>query len=157
MTNPYLIPALEASPQTIERIVMAVDPSDWDRVTDEDRFSFREAVAHMADWEPIMRGRIELALREPGATITPLDEEARAIEMNYASSDPLEEAQKFSDERRITVDLIKEIEDFSVPVNHPQIGDLTVGDLCMILVGHDSYHVEHFSQYLVGSGTDKEG
>ena len=146
MTNPYLIPALEASPQTIERIVMAVDPSDWDRVTDEDRFSFREAVAHMADWEPIMRGRIELALREPGATITPLDEEARAVEMNYAESD-----------RRITVDLIKGIEDFTVGVNHPQIGELTVGDLCMILVGHDSYHVEHFSQYLVESRTDDEG
>jgi hypothetical protein len=77
--------------------------------------------------------------------------------MNYAESDPVEEAQKFSDERRTTVDLIKEIEEFSTPINHPQVGELTLADLCMILVGHDSYHVEHFSQYLVGFGTDDEG
>lgn len=152
MTNPYLIPALESAPKSLERLVLAVDAGRWDEVTEEGRFSFREAVAHMADWEPILRGRIELALREPGAHITPLDESARAIEMNYADCDPIEEAQRFSEERLLTVQLVRSITDYEVPIIHPEIGELTMGDLCMILVGHDSYHVEHFTQFLGAFG-----
>ena len=148
--NSYLWQGMRLGPVAIQRIVAAVPESKWDTVTEPDRFTFREAVAHIADWEPILLGRMVQAVNEPGSFVPNRDETERAVEMGYETWDPVEQAQKFVEEREKTILFLKSIgpEDWSKFVDHPEKGRIDVNDQANTLLGHDTYHIEHLLQYL---------
>src|SRR5436309_14442763 len=81
--HPYLFPALELSPKAFERIISQIPEKRYDEHTDPDRFTLREAMAHLADWEPIVLQRIQAGVDNPGAPIQGMDEGKRAIGKNY--------------------------------------------------------------------------
>lgn len=148
--NPYLLPVLDFGPLTLQRLLTKIEPHRMDESLSPDRFTPREAIAHLADWEPILRGRLETAVNTPGATIAAYDEGARAEEMGYRSWNVSESAGKFLAERRKTQAWLKTLkpEDWDKSVVHPERGVLTVRDLANMLLGHDLYHIEHLTQYL---------
>lgn len=148
--NPYLLPVLEHGPAVIERILRQIEPARWDDALEEGRFTPREAVAHLADWEPILLQRVITAVESSGADIEAYDEGERAIENRYAEKDPFLEARAFAVERKRSADYIRQLadDDWDKTVRHPERGVLTVQDLCQMFVGHDLYHIEHLSQYL---------
>lgn len=149
--NFYLMISIEFGPQVIRRLVDQVDPADWDRTLNPDRFTPREIVAHLADWEPIMRGRIRTALREPGSPILAYDEGQLAIDHKYSGTDPVEQAETFIRERRITAELLRQItsdEEWARAVTHPERGSQSVEDQANLLLGHDLYHIEQLTEYL---------
>lgn len=149
MNNPYLILGLRLGPLTVERLVSVIPAEKWDTVTEEDRFTLREAIAHLADWEPIMRERIQIALSQPGTTIIAMDEGDRAVEMNYTETDPFEQAQWFVEEREKTIELIEStLSGWQNTVIHPERGEMSGQDLANLLLGHDCYHIEHLTQFL---------
>ena len=51
----YLLSALEGAPDVIAALLDGVPPDDalWDRRPDPERFSLREIVAHLADWDGV--------------------------------------------------------------------------------------------------------
>lgn len=132
----------------MRQIVAAVPANLWDVSLDESRFTLREAMAHMADWEPILRGRIETALRNPGAQVEAYDESARAEEMKYCDTDPLEQLDKFAEQREITIKVLELAPNVDSPLIHPEKGKMTVADIANTMVGHDLYHIEHLTHYL---------
>ncbi len=148
--NPYLLPVLEHGPATLLRMLNQIEPHRLDEALSPDRFTPREAVAHLADWEPILLGRIRTAVENPGTSITAYDEGKRAAEMGYKTKNPSAEAALFIEERKRTADYLKGLktEDWSKTVVHPERGILNVYDLANMLIGHDMYHLEHLSQYL---------
>ncbi len=149
MNNPYLLQGLRLGPISIERLVSVIPAENWDRVTEEDRFTMREAIAHLADWEPIMRGRIEMALQYPGSTIQPIDEAERAVEMGYDETDPFEQAQLLVEERNEAIAMVEATTSgWENQVLHPERGQMSALDLTNLLVGHDAYHIEHLTQFL---------
>ncbi|CAN5563994.1 hypothetical protein BH11ARM1_BH11ARM1_05670 [soil metagenome] len=150
MANAYLIPGLEATPRAIQLIVEAVDPSHFDVRTDPERFSLREAVAHIADWEAIIRERMTAALEAPGSTVKAYDEGQLAIDREYALRNPVEEANRFLAERTKTVALVKGFseENWGRVVVHSVRGEMTLYDQANLVLGHDLYHIEHLTQYL---------
>jgi len=152
--NFYLMISIEFGPQVIRRLVDQLDPADWDRRLNPDRFTPREIVAHLADWEPIMRGRIRTALREPGSPILAYDEGQLALDHKYAETDPVEQAETFIRERRITAELLRQIaseEEWQRAVTHPERGPQSVEDQANLLLGHDLYHIEQITEYLTQS------
>ncbi|MBX3096255.1 MAG: DinB family protein [Fimbriimonadaceae bacterium] len=150
MNNPYLRHGLLAGPLTVRRLVGIIHPDDYDRRTDPSRFTLREAIAHLADWEPILRGRIESALQSPGSTIQALDESERAESQNYHATDPVEQAEKWQLERDETVSLLDGLtaDQHELTVIHPERGPMSVADMMNMLVGHDAYHVVHLTEFL---------
>ena len=150
MLDPYLPIGLDTTAKMIAIEANRVGEASFDVRPDPDRFSFREVVAHLADWEPILRGRLETAVNTPGATIAAYAEGARAEEMGYRSWNVSESAGKFLAERRKTQAWLKTLkpEDWDKSVVHPERGVLTVRDLANMLLGHDLYHIEHLTQYL---------
>ena len=60
--NAYLFPGLEFGPRIVARLVEQIPAARYDERTNPSRFTLREAVAHLADWEPILRDRIARAL-----------------------------------------------------------------------------------------------
>lgn len=148
--NPYLLPALELSPVVCERLLRQIPASRLDQALVSDRFTAREVMAHLADWEPIMRERIEQACRMPGSAIEVFDEGDMAVEHAYAASDPREQLLLFQRERQTTVDFVRRVapESWRNTVTHPERGPMSAEDLANLLIGHDLYHIEQLSAYL---------
>ncbi len=142
--NPYLLPGMEKGPEVLLKLTLMVPESLWDVPTGPDRFSVREVAAHMADWEPIMRGRIEQAAANPGSVITAYDEGQMALDGKYAERNPIEQLELFRKERAITTALVKALSPTVMKnvVLHPERGEVSAEDLANFLVGHDMYHVD---------------
>ena len=151
MANPYLLLGMQLSPLSMERLVRMIPPSRYDEKTDPLRFTVREAMAHMADWEPVLLDRMQTTISNPGATIKAWDESKRALDNNYAATDPLAEVQRLIDMREVTVRFIRERAEghWDNHVIHPERGPMTLADQANAILGHDHYHIEHLTQYLV--------
>ena len=145
--DPYLIRALEMTPRLAEKELRR-GAADFDVRPHEDRFSMREVIAHLADWEPIMLTRIKTGVENPGATINAYDEGKMAVDNNYAASDPVERLRMWKADRAKSIDYIKGLseEDFLKPVVHPERGHMLVGDIAHMLVSHDIYHLEQLAE-----------
>lgn len=147
MNNAYLFEGLEGGAASLAAIARRIPAAKWDIPTGEGRFTPREVVAHLADWEPRLRGRVEAALRESGALIEVWDEGELAIENRYDQSDYLEELGRFQTERSKTIALLRELqkEDFEKRFEHPERGLLTIEDQAAFFMGHDLYHCRQLS------------
>lgn len=148
--NPYLLVGLELGPRSIRRIISRIDPSRYDERLDPERFSPREVLAHLADWEPIMAGRIRQAVDQPGSTLEAFDEGERAIALRYDLTDPLAEAERFLAARSFSIALVAGLsrEEFDRQAVHPERGVMSAYDLANLLLGHDLYHIEQLLEYL---------
>lgn len=148
--NPYLLPALECGPATLRRLLPLVPTERLDEALEPDRFTPREVMAHLADWEPIIRARIQSAVTAPGSAIELFDESEMALANGYANSDAEEMAETFRRERRITADYVRTLGpgNWTKTVVHPDRGLLTAEDLANLRLGHDFYHTEQISAYL---------
>lgn len=150
MNNPYLVRALTYGPLIVRRIVESLPTDAHDTHSDPDRFTVREAVAHLADWQQIDLDRMKLAASGTGATLQPYDEVERAKEMNYVDLDVMEQLNLY-ESRRLEIlaylDSLSEGE-WRNTGYHPEKGHMTVYDQANLLVAHDTYHIEHLTQYL---------
>lgn len=145
--DPYLIRALEMTPRLAEKELLR-SAGDFDVRPNPNRFSMREVVAHLADWEPIMLTRIQTGVDSPGATINAYDEGQMAVDHDYAASDPLERLRAWKSDRAKSIEYISKLtdDDFAKPVVHPERGRMTVGDIAHMLVSHDIYHLEQLAE-----------
>ena len=150
MNNTYLFPGLRLSPIAVERLIARIPSEQYDSRTSSERFSVREAIAHLADWEPIFLYRLQTAVNSPGSDIEDLDEGEFAIKNDYASKDPIAEAKRFKEGRAAVVAYLESLpaEAWSRTVVHPIRGEMTVYDWANCIVGHDVYHIENFSEFL---------
>lgn len=144
--DPYLVRALEMTPRLAEREIRAAG-ADFDARPDPDRFSMREVIAHLADWEPIMLTRIKAGVEKPGADILAFDEGQMAVDHNYSDTNPIERIGAWKQLRSETIEYIKGLseDDFLKAVMHPERGRMLVGDIAHMLVSHDIYHLEQLA------------
>jgi len=146
----YLERGLELSPFTLKRMLESIDPSRYDERLGPDRFSLREVVAHLVDFDLMIRSRMELALASPGAVVPVWDEDAEAAAHNYATLEVAPTLDKLLKGRAKTVELFKSLseEQQKQTVTHAVRGPLSILDLGVFELGHDSYHLEQVSHYL---------
>ena len=147
--NAYLFPGLEFGPRIVEGLVSQIPGARYDEKTNPSRFTLREAVAHLADWEPILRDRIALAVDSPDSPVQGVDEGARAEEQRYGTKDVAEQLRLFANERQKTIAYLKGLsaEDWSKAVTHNEKGRQTVADQANQLLGHDLYHIDHLMEF----------
>lgn len=152
--NFYLLPALELGPRVIRRLLDQLPERALDHAPNPDRFTPREVIAHLAEWEPIMRERIRDTVAQPGLTIVTYDEGQMAIDHGYAQTDPAEQMELFLRERAITIELVRSLqpEDWGKIASHPERGPQSAEDFANTLIGHDMYHAEQLSEHLIPKG-----
>jgi hypothetical protein len=148
--HPYLLASLPLSPQAFERLAAHIPERRFDERTDPDRFTFREAIAHLADWEPIFLQRIQAGVDKPGAEIFGMDETQRAIDQRYESWDVKESLRIFAEAREQTVRYLRALTaaQWETTVVHNEKGSMTAYDQANMLLGHDIYHFDHATQFL---------
>lgn len=146
----YLIPGLKHGPLILRRLIRQIPEARWDEPSPDDRFSPREVIAHLADWEPIMLGRLKTGVDTPGATVEVFDEGARALELRYHEADMEAELDKFEQARAATVRYLEALEPaaYQSRFQHPERGEMSVDDQANMLLGHELYHIEQLTAFL---------
>jgi len=87
MQTPYLLEGLASGPSVVSTLLRQFQAKDYDKEFDSDRFTVREVVAHLADWEEIWRARAEHGQAQAEGAVQAMDEGERAAEQNYATWD----------------------------------------------------------------------
>jgi hypothetical protein len=148
--NAYLLSSLRKGPIIVGWIVAHASPEVYDTKVDPDRFSFREAVAHLADWEPILHERMKQIRFNPGSTVPAYDEGQRAIQLNYAAVDPTEAVKKWVKARDESIRFFEQEgpSHWESSANHPERGPISLYDLANMEIAHDTYHIEHLLQFM---------
>lgn len=146
----YLFRGLEAGPRTIQRLIGAIPREAMDLSTHPGRFTPREVIAHLADWEPISRGRMQTAQRTPGAEVPDLDEGKIAVEHGYGNWDPRESANEFVKRRAETLQWLQGLSegDWEKVAVHSARGPMTIYDYANLELGHDMYHLRQLCEVL---------
>jgi hypothetical protein len=145
----YLFTALKAQPELFERALHELTSDEADRRPDPDRFSIREVMAHLAEWEGIWLERMKRICAEDHPTLPGYDEGAFARDHDYASKDPFEQVRLFREGREKLVAFLGErVEsDWQRTALRQEIGVLTLEALTLIIPLHDIYHLQQVQQW----------
>lgn len=143
----YLISALEGTPAVVSALV--ADMPDWDARPDPDRFSLREIVAHLADWEPVAHGRIVRTVAETVPTLPNWDEEAAAVIGDYAHTNPHESLLWLTERRAATVATLAALaeSDWSRVAEREGVGMLSVERQAFLMLAHDGHHLRQIVEW----------
>lgn len=145
----YLLSAMEGAPGLFSDLLDGVTVTEADFRPFDDRFTIREAMAHVADWEPIFQGRLLSTLKEENPTLQGIDEGEVARAGNYGARDWNEQARKFAAARAETLALIRGIgkPDWDRLANHTEAGPITFTEQVVLIAAHDAYHHQQFAQW----------
>ena len=145
----YLFSALESTPILLAGALAGLTDAEADFRPDLARFTLREVLAHLADWDPIFSERLTRMQGEDHPTLPGYDEGAWAIEHDYAGSDWREQLALFSERRRALTAQVRAFApvDWSRTADRPEIGVLSVQDLTMLIPLHDIYHLRQVREW----------
>ena len=144
----YLFTALEAGPELLETMIEGLTAEEADLRPESERFTIREAVAHLADWEPIFLGRMKRICAEDRPKLVSIDEGQLAIDNEYDKTDPQLELKRFREGRQTLIAFLREREDS----DWRRIGDHFIGELSLEAMAflpaiHDAYHLKQINDY----------
>jgi hypothetical protein len=148
----YLQGGLAATPIVLEQLCAGITTEEMDRQVDPERFTLREAIAHMADWEGVWEERISRMVEEDNPVLPGYDEGQWAIDHDYAHSDFAEQLDRFRAGREKLTALLASLgpEEWGRTCIREDIGPLTIGDLATLVLGHDGYHLRQVVEFRKG-------
>ena len=147
----YLQCGLEATPEVLGRLLgPQTDPASYDWRPDSERFTVREVLAHLADWEGVFGDRLRMTLTEEAARFPDIDPAQMAIDHHYAHTDPAESLALFRQRRSETLALLRGLDamQWERTGTHTQIGLLTVETQVVMIGAHDGYHTQQILEWL---------
>ena len=148
----YLLKALSGTPDVLAKLLEGIDGSDpiWDRRPDPDRFTLREVLAHLADWEPIWKLRFERMRDEEHPFLESIDEEKMVIDNDYAHQDPIASLERYRTSRTALVALLGSLDEsvWDKTGNREFVGELTVQMLASLIQSHDGYHLHQIVKWI---------
>ena len=144
-----LISALCSSPKIVERFLRVFPTERLDDRPDSDRFTPREVVSHLADWEQVVLDRVRVANLRPGRSVPDEDPGERAVGHHYGDKDVFHEAEVFESRRQTTMEYLGGLvdADWEKTFVHPVQGEITIHAYMVNILAHDMYHLEQLSFY----------
>ncbi len=153
-TRRYLLDGLRHTPNVLAHVLAPIvteAPSEsWDRRPVADRFTLREVLAHLADWDTVWRERLELILTEDTPYLPDRDPEQLARDRDYGSAHPTTSLERFQTRRAELVERLRHLnaEAWGRTGQHQVHGAFTVADLAATALGHDSYHLAQAAEWI---------
>jgi hypothetical protein len=148
----YLFQALEATPVVVAQLArgVAADDPRWDRRPDPERFTLREALAHLADWEPIWLERVSRIAEAGNPFLPSVDESALAIENSYSEQPPSRSIDRFLSGRRELVAFLRTVPDeaWDLTGDREFVGVLTLQQQAYFALSHDGYHMRQIVEWI---------
>ena len=146
----YLLLDLQSAPDVLARLLASVtDPAVYDRRPDPERFTLREMVAHLADWDGVFLTRLTDTLNQDNAVLQGLDEGQVALDNDYAHADPAECLARHRAGRDRIAALLRGLsaEDWARVGNHTEVGPITVEAQAVLIAVHDGYHRQQLLEW----------
>lgn len=145
----YLLGALEGTPAICERLLAGATNEEIDRRPDPERFTIREIIAHLADWEPVLQERILRTKEENEPTLAVLDPGQLAIDHDYAHSDTKEQIRLFAERRARTVSIASDLspDQWLRKAVRPNVGSVDMESIVALIPMHDMYHIRQITQW----------
>ena len=145
----YLRSSLDVMPQTYAALLKGVTAEELDARPYDDRFTLREAMAHVADWEGVWLERIRKIATEETPFLPGYDEGQWAIDHDYAHSDFEAEMAKIAAGRRALVGYLNGLDPtaWQRTGQHGELGAISLFELAALIAGHDGYHAQQIIDY----------
>jgi hypothetical protein len=124
------------------RAAGALPDADWRRPWQPGKWSLREIMIHVAQWEMIFGYRLACAVSMPGFRIQGADQDA--LMRRTSAIDGTAALAAFDGARRMNLGLIQSLSaaDREATVEHPEYGTLAVSDLIVQMTGHAMHHLQ---------------
>lgn len=145
-----LLQSLSASPKIVERVLRVFPHDRLDDRIDPDRFTARELIAHLADYEQVILDRIRVAKLHPGREVPWYDPDSRCEEHDFASKEVFHEGEVFESRRGMTLDFVRSLSDSDMDskFKRPDGTECSIRDYLTMVICHDISHLEQLSGYL---------
>jgi len=149
----YLFTALRSGPVLIAHLLEGVTDTEADARPEPERFTIREIVAHLAEWEPILLERMRRIRDEDCPELPGYDEGQLALNHHYALSDLAEQLALFQQRRKTVVAFLEALtpEQWQRVGNRPEIGLISIEGIGLLMPLHDTYHAEQLARYRKGT------
>ncbi len=144
-----LFHALHSGPKVVERLMRAFPTDRLDDRIEKERFTAREVIGHLADWEMVFLERIRIANLRPGTQVEAYDPCQRATEHHYADKDVFHEAEVYESRRMTTVEYLQALSDadWDKTFVSGEGKAISIRDYVLMVICHDMYHVDQLSSY----------
>lgn len=115
--------------------------ASWNQPWAPHKWTMRQVMVHVAQWEMIFGYRLSCAVATPGFTIQLADQDA--LMKHTAGIDGAVAFAAFDGTRRMNIALAQSLSagDRASEVHHPEYGTLTVSDLLVQMAGHGIHHL----------------
>ena len=145
----YLRHGLSATPKTMAALLRGASDAEFDARPYADRFTLREVLGHVADWDGIWLERLIKIATEDAPLLPGYDEGQWAIDHDYAHMEPAEQLARFAADRQKLVDYLAGVETgvWQRSGTHSEMGSITFLELVSLVLGHDGYHVRQILDY----------
>lgn len=147
--------ALAGTPDVLDGLLGSLTADDpvWDRRPDPERFTLREIVAHLADYESVWLERLAQTRDEDQPALRPADKDQLALDHDYAHSDLARSRALLRGRRMALVELLSGLADADWQrIGHLPTpnGPLTLETQAAFVIIHDGYHTAQVAQWLKG-------
>jgi len=145
----YLLGALAGAPDLFDALLRGLTDAEADGRPDPNRFTIREALAHLADWEDVFRGRLLQTRDEAAPVLQGHDEGQWALDRDYAHSDWRQQARLYRERRRQMVDLLTALTpaQWDRVGSHTELGPIPLEGQAVLISAHDAYHLQQIAQW----------
>jgi len=147
----YLLIDLESAPDVLGKILETVtNPSVYDRRPDPERFTLREVLAHLADWDAVFLGRLKQTRDDENPTLVGIDEGQVALDNDYAHADPAASLERYKASRAELAAFLKALSpaQWERSGSHTELGPITISDHAVLIAVHDGYHRQQVVEWL---------
>ncbi len=127
--------------------------SSWNQPWAKDKWSRRQVMIHVAQWEMIFGYRLACGVSMPGFVIQGADQN-KLMERTAGIDGPTAFAA-FEGARRMNLGLIQSLTaaDRGATVLHPEYGALIASDLIVQMAGHAIHHLKQIRSALAPNGS----
>lgn len=119
----------------------AMSPAQWEAALAPGKWTGRQVMVHVVQWEMIFGLRLRFALASPTYVIQPFDQDQLMAEANAVDGPTALAA--FEAVRRMTLDFVSSLSvtQRKTRTVHADRGDIDVEDILVTLAGHGVHHL----------------
>jgi hypothetical protein len=138
---------VEVLSSTLEEYRTAVgrmSAAAWNQPWQPGKWTLRQIMVHVTQWEMIFGIRLTCGLGMPGFAIQPIDQDA-LMQRTGAIDGPTAFAA-FEGARRMNIAMIGSLSaaDRAIAISHPEYGAITANDVIVQMAGHGIHHLRQF-------------
>ena len=143
MDHSQLIDEYVAGPQKLRDAIAGMTAEQIDAAPISGKWSTRQIICHIADFEPIYADRIKVALAENEPSVFGGDPDTFAARLAYDKRDIEEDMQMIESVRKHMTRILRTLndDDFQRQVNHAEVGLITVEKLLTNITEHIPHHI----------------